>query len=92
MKKLPSYLKGLIVTVAGILVLSPDSLLVRLIATDAWTLLFWRGLLMAVGTSAGLALIYRGKLLHSGVIPDPGALTDDPAEARLTINMFLQGR
>lgn len=65
MKKLPPYLKGLIVTVAGILILSPDSLLVRLIATDAWTLLFWRGLLMAVGTSAGLALIYRDKLLQA---------------------------
>ena len=37
-------------------------------------------------------ILYRGKLLHSGVIPDPAALTDDPAEARLTINMFLRGR
>jgi drug/metabolite transporter (DMT)-like permease len=64
LKKLPPHLKGLIVTVAGILVLSPDSLLVRLIATDVWTLLFWRGLLMAVATSAGLALIHRGKLLQ----------------------------
>ena len=59
---MPSHLKGLILTVAGILVLSPDSLLVRLIATDVWTLLFWRGLLMAIGVGIGLALIYRGKL------------------------------
>lgn len=37
-------------------------------------------------------ILYRGKLLHSGVIPDPHNLTDDPATGRLTINMFLQGR
>lgn len=36
--------------------------------------------------------LYRGRLLHSGVIPDPAALTDDPASGRLTINMFLRGR
>ena len=37
-------------------------------------------------------ILYRGKMLHSGVIPDPAKLTDDPAKARLTINMFLRGR
>lgn len=36
--------------------------------------------------------IYRGRLLHSGVIPDAAALSDDPATGRLTINMFLRGR
>ncbi|KLE32283.1 DUF6445 family protein [Aurantiacibacter gangjinensis] len=37
-------------------------------------------------------ILYRGRLLHSGVIPDPAALTGDPASGRLTINMFLRGR
>ena len=37
-------------------------------------------------------ILYRGRLLHSGVIPDPAALTADPAKARVTINMFLRGR
>lgn len=37
-------------------------------------------------------ILYRGRLLHSGVIPDPGKLTGDPATGRLTINMFLEGR
>lgn len=37
-------------------------------------------------------LLYHGRLLHSGVIPDPAALTDDPFKGRLTINMFLRGR
>ncbi|MDX2209211.1 MAG: DUF6445 family protein [Sphingopyxis sp.] len=36
-------------------------------------------------------VLYRGRQLHSGVIPDAGALTADPAQGRLTINMFLVG-
>ncbi len=36
-------------------------------------------------------VLYRGRQLHSGVIPDAGALTADPARGRLTINMFLVG-
>ncbi|MFN7159779.1 MAG: DUF6445 family protein, partial [Erythrobacter cryptus] len=35
--------------------------------------------------------LYRGCQLHSGVIPDPAALSPDPARGRLTINMFLYG-
>lgn len=36
-------------------------------------------------------ILYRGRLLHSGVIPDPAALSSDPAQGRVTINMFLRG-
>ena len=35
--------------------------------------------------------LYRGRQLHSGIIPDPAALSDDPAQGRLTVNMFLYG-
>jgi hypothetical protein len=35
--------------------------------------------------------LYRGRQLHSGIIPDPTALSDDPATGRLTVNMFLFG-
>ena len=35
-------------------------------------------------------ILYRGRLLHSGVIPDPAALSADPARGRLTVNMFLK--
>lgn len=35
--------------------------------------------------------LYRGRQLHSGIIPDPHALSDDPAKGRLTVNMFLMG-
>jgi Family of unknown function (DUF6445) len=36
-------------------------------------------------------VLYRGRQLHSGVIPDPAALSADPQHGRLTINMFLVG-
>lgn len=35
--------------------------------------------------------LYRGRQLHSGIIPDPAALSNDPAIGRLTVNMFLFG-
>ncbi|MXO85921.1 hypothetical protein GRI38_07730 [Altererythrobacter aurantiacus] len=34
-------------------------------------------------------VMYRGRLLHSGVIPGDRPLSDDPETGRLTINMFL---
>ena len=36
-------------------------------------------------------ILYRGRQLHSGVIPDPTQLSEDPAKGRLTVNMFLFG-
>ena len=41
-------LKGVAICAAGVVVISPDSLLIRLIDTDVWTLTFWRGLLIAL--------------------------------------------
>jgi hypothetical protein len=37
-------------------------------------------------------VIYRGSMLHSGVIPPDIDLSDDPAKGRLTANLFVQGR
>lgn len=36
-------------------------------------------------------VLYRGRQLHSGVIPDPAQLSSDPRQGRLTVNMFLVG-
>ena len=36
-------------------------------------------------------VLYRGRQLHSGVIPDATLLSNDPRKGRLTINMFLIG-
>ena len=37
-------------------------------------------------------VLYRGRQLHSGVIPRPHELSADPRQGRMTINMFLRGR
>ncbi len=55
---MPTHLKGLLITIAGVLVLTPDGLMVRLIAVDQWTLLFWRGILSAIGLMLILAFYY----------------------------------
>jgi drug/metabolite transporter (DMT)-like permease len=45
---LTPHLKGLLLALLGVTILSFDSLLVRLINADAWDLLFWRGTLLSL--------------------------------------------
>lgn len=46
---MPIHLKGLLIAVIGVLVLSPDTLLIRLADMNQWALLVYRGFLMALG-------------------------------------------
>ena len=41
-------LNGVLIVVCGVMVLTPDGLLTTLITADIWTMLFWRGFLMAI--------------------------------------------
>lgn len=52
------HVKGLLITFAGVLFILPDSLMVRLIATDGVTVAFWKALL--TGTVTGGALLIWG--------------------------------
>lgn len=52
-KDLSPQAKGLLITTLGVLALTPDTLLVRLVELDSITLLFWRG----VATLTGLSLL-----------------------------------
>jgi len=52
------HLKGLLITTLGVLILSPDALLVRLANADTWSILFWRGLLFAFGISLVIFATY----------------------------------
>ncbi|MBW5801544.1 DMT family transporter [Halomonas elongata] len=61
--------RGLAMAAAGVTVLSFDSLLVRLAATDGWNIIFWRGALMAL--SLGL-LCLDGRRLAT-LRGNPGA-------------------
>ena len=53
-------MKGVLLCLCGIILLSPDSLLLRLIGADLWTLAFWRGGLSAVGLAFAV-LIMEGR-------------------------------
>ncbi len=55
----PSRLGGLPVAIVAVLLLSPDSLVIRLVDADRFMVLFWRGLMMAVGFAA-VAGLSRG--------------------------------
>lgn len=57
------HAKGLLLTTLGVLIVTPDALLIRLVSTDAWTLTFWRGLLSAIGLGIGLLVIHRSRFL-----------------------------
>jgi len=37
-------------------------------------------------------IIYRGNLLHSGIIPPDMSMSDNPRNGRLTANLFVKGR
>ena len=57
------HLKGLLITVLGVFILSPDALLVRLVSSDTWTILFWRGLLFALGIFLIILITYRSNTI-----------------------------
>ena len=55
----PSRTKGLTLGILGVLFLSPDTLIIRLVNTDPWTFIAWRGALTCAGMLIILALQYR---------------------------------
>lgn len=64
MPALSDHAKGLAITGFGVLVLSPDALLLRLLSIDHWTTVFWRGVLMALTLTLVMAVLHRGRALR----------------------------
>jgi drug/metabolite transporter (DMT)-like permease len=54
-----NHLKGILMSFFGVVILSPDSVLIRLVDADSWTVLFYRGLFMAIGVLILLLITYR---------------------------------
>ena len=54
-----NHLKGLLIAFFGVLMLTPDPVLVRLADADTFTILFWRGIFYALGVLAILFATYR---------------------------------
>ena len=57
--------KGIALSLIGVLVITPDSLLIRLIGIPSWELLFYRGLIPFVLLFILLLLYYKKNFLHS---------------------------
>jgi len=55
--------RGLLITATGVLILTPDAVLLRLIAADPLTILFWRGLGFLVVIGLVSVIRHRGRLL-----------------------------
>jgi len=61
---LNNHLKGLLIAFFGIVILTPDAVLVRLADSNSWTVLFWRGIFFAIGIIVILLLTYRSKAVN----------------------------
>ena len=46
-------------TTAGVIVLSPDAILIRFLKADTLTILFWRGIVFAIGIIILMLIMYR---------------------------------
>ena len=67
--------KGLTLSIFGVLILTPDSLFIRLIDMPSWELLFYRGLIPFVFLLIFLILFYKKKIVQSLIITGlPGLL------------------
>ncbi|WP_300033561.1 hypothetical protein [uncultured Roseobacter sp.] len=67
-------MKGLLITLAGVLLVVPDALFVRLIDADALTIAFWRQLLAGGVSALGLLESVLAPLLVWAIVHEhPGA-------------------
>ncbi|MFQ6023971.1 MAG: DMT family transporter [Acidiferrobacterales bacterium] len=63
MNTLSDHVRGVLLATTGILILSPDALILRLVEADLWTLVFWRGLLTALALAIFFVVSYPRKVL-----------------------------
>ena len=60
--------KGLIMSLIGVLILSPDSLLIRLVNLDDFSLIFYRSAIPVITIFLFLLYIYKFKLVNSFIL------------------------
>ena len=59
-----AYRRGFLLTLFGVLVLTPDTLLIRMIDIDPWTMNFWRGAMMGLSLMVAYAVARRGEFFR----------------------------
>ena len=55
--------RGLLLALGGVLLISPDALITKLVADTEWTILFWRGALMALTLTIATVVMARRRTL-----------------------------
>ena len=60
--------KGIGLSLLGVLIITPDSLFIRLIDMPSWELLFYRGLIPFFCLFAALIIFYQKQFIHSLII------------------------
>ena len=55
------HVRGLVLCALGVVVISPDALIVRTVHTDAWSTVCWRGIFTVIGTLLMLAALSPGR-------------------------------
>jgi drug/metabolite transporter (DMT)-like permease len=70
-----THTKGLLITACGVLIISPDGLLTRLIVTDHWTMIFWRSVLLSVGMWLLISFVHPNRVWQQyKTVKGPGLL------------------
>jgi drug/metabolite transporter (DMT)-like permease len=72
---LSNHARGLLITASGVLIISPDGLLTRVIETDHWNMIFWRSLLLSFGMWLMVSLFNPNRVWQQyKTVPGPGLL------------------
>jgi drug/metabolite transporter (DMT)-like permease len=70
-----THAKGLLITICGVLLISPDGLLTRLITADHWTMIFWRSLFLAFGMWLLISFVHPNRVWQQyKTVRGPGLL------------------
>jgi hypothetical protein len=59
-----NHLKGLLIAFFGVLVLTPEGILVKLADSDSFTILFWRGIFFALSILIILFIGYGSRAVN----------------------------
>jgi drug/metabolite transporter (DMT)-like permease len=59
-----NHSKGLLIAFFGVLVLTPEGILVKLASSDSFTILFWRGLFLTLSILIILLISYRSSAMN----------------------------
>jgi len=64
MTNLTNTQKGTLFAFIGVMIITPDTLLIRLISLDTWSALFYRSLFPSVALFIGYLILFKGKTLN----------------------------